>query len=147
MAIHSFSFRRATVCQEDWLEIFNVYRDGTEKLIGRYCGMTAPGPIESNRGALGLKLLLHADSEAVYSGFKARYNFETAKPIFGECGTNVSSTENGVITSPNFPDNYDGPSKGLSAKTCNWYINVKPKYKILLDFERLAIEGDPVSKL
>ncbi|KRT80064.1 CUB domain-containing protein, partial [Oryctes borbonicus] len=133
----------AIVCQEDWLEIFNVYRDGTEKLIGRYCGMSAPGPIESNRGALGLKLLLHADSEGVYSGFKARYNFETAKPIFGECGSNVSSTEYGVITSPNFPDNYDGPSKGLSAKTCNWYISVRPKYKILLDFERFAIEGDP----
>ncbi|KAG8299043.1 Cubilin [Homalodisca vitripennis] len=26
-----------TVCQEDWLEMYNMYRDGTEKLIGRYC--------------------------------------------------------------------------------------------------------------
>lgn len=60
-----------------------MYRDNTEKLIGRYCGTTAPGPVESNLGALGLKVILHSDSELVYSGFKARYTFEVAKPIFG----------------------------------------------------------------
>lgn len=60
-----------------------MYRDGTEKLIGRYCAMTAPGPLDSNRGATGLKLLLHTNAEGVYSGFKARYSFEVAKSIFG----------------------------------------------------------------
>lgn len=74
---------RHELCQEDWLEIYNMYRDSTEKLIGRYCGGTAPGPVESNLGALGLKVILHSDSELVYSGFKARYTFEVAKPIFG----------------------------------------------------------------
>jgi len=59
-----------------------MYRDDTEKLIGRYCGGTAPGPVESNLGALGLKVILHSDSELVYSGFKARYTFEIAKPIY-----------------------------------------------------------------
>lgn len=71
------------ICQDDWLEIYNMYRDNTEKLIGRYCGNTAPGPVESNLGALGLRVILHSDSELVYSGFKARYTFEVAKPIFG----------------------------------------------------------------
>lgn len=60
-----------------------MYRDNTEKLIGRYCAMTAPGPVESNLGALGLKVILHTDSELVYSGFKARYTFDVAKSIFG----------------------------------------------------------------
>lgn len=63
--------------------MYNVYRDGTEKLIGRYCGMTAPGPLVSNRGATELKVLLHSDQEGVFSGFKARYSFEVAKSIFG----------------------------------------------------------------
>lgn len=76
-------FFRMDVCQDDWLEIYNMYRDDTEKLIGRYCGSTAPGPVESNLGALGLRVILHSDSELVYSGFKARYTFEVAKPIFG----------------------------------------------------------------
>ena len=60
-----------------------MYKDGTEKLVGRYCGMTAPGPIESNRGAAGVKIILHSDQEGVFSGFKAHYTFENAKSIFG----------------------------------------------------------------
>lgn len=108
--------------------------------------MTAPGPIESNRGAMGLKIVLHADSEGVYSGFKARYSFETAKSIFGDCGGNVSNLDSGVVTSPKYPADYEGPTKGLSSKSCNWYVSVRPKYKILLNFEKFAVEGDPVSK-
>jgi len=63
--------------------MYNTYKDGTEKLVGRYCGTTAPGPIESNRGATGLKIILHSDQEGVFSGFKARYTFESVKSIFG----------------------------------------------------------------
>jgi hypothetical protein len=63
--------------------MYNTYKDGTEKLVGRYCGMTAPGPIESNRGATGVKIILHTDQEGVFSGFKARYTFEGVKSIFG----------------------------------------------------------------
>jgi len=63
--------------------MYNTYKDGTEKLVGRYCGMTAPGPIESNRGATGVKIILHSDQEGVFSGFKARYTFESVKSIFG----------------------------------------------------------------
>lgn len=63
--------------------MYNTYKDGTEKLVGRYCGMTAPGPIESNRGASGVKIILHSDQEGVFSGFKAHYTFESVKSIFG----------------------------------------------------------------
>ncbi|XP_043509572.1 bone morphogenetic protein 1 isoform X1 [Frieseomelitta varia] len=130
------------VCQDDWLEIYNIYRDDTEKLIGRYCGSTAPGPVESNLGALGLRVILHSDSELVYSGFKARYTFEVAKPIFGDCGSNISSVNYGIITSPNFPNKYDGPAKNLASKTCNWFIRVQPNQRILLNFELFSVEGD-----
>ncbi|XP_043504117.1 dorsal-ventral patterning tolloid-like protein 1 isoform X1 [Polistes fuscatus] len=130
------------LCQDDWLEIYIMYRDQTEKLIGRYCGMTAPGPVESTLGALGLKVILHSDSELVYSGFKARYTFEVAKPIFGDCGSNISSLNYGVITSPNFPNKYDGPSKNFASKTCNWFIRVRPNQQILLDFDKFSVEGD-----
>ncbi|XP_054267928.1 dorsal-ventral patterning tolloid-like protein 1 isoform X1 [Macrosteles quadrilineatus] len=135
-----------TVCQEDWLEMYNMYRDGTEKLIGRYCGMTAPGPLDSTRGAVGIKILLHSDQEGVFSGFKARYSFEVAKSIFGDCGSNVSSSDYGIIMSPNFPLNYEGPTRGMASKTCNWYVNVRPNHKILLNFEFFAVEGDPASR-
>ncbi|CAH1967539.1 unnamed protein product [Acanthoscelides obtectus] len=135
-----------TICQEDWIEIYNIYRDGTETKIGRYCHMSAPGPIESNRGAIGLKLILHSDGEGVYSGFKARYSFEVAKSIFGDCGGNVSSLDFGIITSPNYPKDYGTLSKNQASKSCNWYITVRPRYKILLVFDTFALEGEPIGR-
>lgn len=63
-----------------------------------------------------------------------------------DCGSNVSSSEYGIITSPNFPLNYEGPTRGMASKTCNWYVNVRPNHKILLNFEFFAVEGDPGSK-
>ncbi|XP_060525969.1 bone morphogenetic protein 1 isoform X2 [Cylas formicarius] len=135
-----------TSCQEDWLEVYNLYRDDTETIIGRYCHLSAPGPIESNRGAIGLKVILHSDEAHVSSGFKARYSFETAKSIFGDCGANVSSSDSGTISSPNFPKNYDAPKLNQASKSCNWYIGVRPQYKILLIFQKFAIEGEPVGR-
>lgn len=76
-------FCSEAVCKEDWLEIYNMFRDHTEKKIGRYCGVSAPGPLESAHGAVGLKILFRTDEKDVYSGFKARYAFQSVKPIFG----------------------------------------------------------------
>lgn len=42
---------RATACSEDWLEIYILFRDGNDRFIGRYCGATSPGPVESPRSA------------------------------------------------------------------------------------------------
>lgn len=136
-----------TVCYEDWLEMYVLYRDGTDRFLGRYCGLTAPGPVESPRGAVGIRVLLHTDQENVASGFKARYIFEVAKSVFGDCGGNYTGLDSGVITSPNFPSNYEGPGKGLASRACNWYITARIGYKILLNFEHFAVEGDPAGEL
>lgn len=170
------SVHRADICREDWLEMYNMYHDGTETLIGRYCSTTAPGPIDSNRGAVGLKVVLRSDDEGVFSGFKAHYSFEPVKPIYGRrsesgsaastpvasasalfrgaavtygttlclsgsCGGNISKAF-GVIQSPNYPLNYDGPKENGS-KVCNWYLSVRPRHRILLNFEAFAVEGEP----
>lgn len=42
----------STACSEDWLEIYILFRDGNDRFIGRYCGATSPGPVESPRFAL-----------------------------------------------------------------------------------------------
>lgn len=70
-------------CSEDWLEIYILFRDGNDRFIGRYCGTTAPGPVESPRGATGVRIHLHTDAENVSSGFKGRYVFEVAKSVTG----------------------------------------------------------------
>lgn len=99
---HTFNWpycvSRLSVCLEDWLEMYVIFRDGSERFLGRYCGLTAPGPVESPRGAVGIRILLHTDQESVASGFKARYIFEVAKSVFGDCGGNFSGQESGVIT-------------------------------------------------
>ncbi|XP_043246214.1 cubilin-like isoform X2 [Amphibalanus amphitrite] len=125
-------------CHEDWLEIYNIYYDNSTDLIARYCNQSTPGPTESIRGARGLRVILHSDADHVSSGFKAKYIFLNAKDIFGDCGKNISSSQDGVVTSPLFPDNY--PAK--ESKVCHWYIHVKPERKILLYFDTFIVEGD-----
>lgn len=65
------------------MEIYILFRDGNDRFIGRYCGTTAPGPVESPRGATGVRIHLHTDAENVSSGFKGRYVFEVAKSVTG----------------------------------------------------------------
>ncbi|XP_037074507.1 CUB domain-containing protein 2-like [Pollicipes pollicipes] len=129
-------------CHEDWLEIYNLYHDNSTDLIGRYCAQSTPGPTESVRGARGLLVVLHTDSDHVSSGFKAHYIYLDAKDIFGDCGRNISGTQDGVITSPDFPNTY--PAK--KSKVCHWYIHVKPSRKILLFFDTFVVEGDRLSR-
>ena len=69
---------------EDWLEIYQIYQDRTEELVGRYCANSSPGPVVSiQKAAVGLKVYLHTDEKDVYSGFMGRYNFFQEKSAFG----------------------------------------------------------------
>lgn len=121
-------------CVEDWLEIYQIYQDRSEELVGRYCANSAPGPVVSLRKiAVGLKVYLHTDEKDVYSGFMGRYMFFEEKSEFGECGGNISGQLNGVIHSPNYPEKYAESSEGSNLQ-CNWFIHVSPGHKIVLYF-------------
>ncbi|XP_037896607.1 uncharacterized protein LOC119641817 isoform X3 [Glossina fuscipes] len=133
-------------CFEDWLEMYVVYRDNNDRFLGRYCGMTAPGPVESPRGAVGLRITLHTDQENVASGFKARYFFETSKSEIGDCGGNFSNEDSGIITSPNYPAGYKAPGRGMASMACNWIMTARPGYKLSIHFEHFSLEGDPANR-
>lgn len=126
--------------------MYVVYRDNNDRLLGRYCGQTAPGPVESPRGAVGLRITLHTDQESVASGFKARYFFESAKSDAGDCGGNFSNQDSGLITSPNWPAGYKAPGRGMASNACNWVMKARPGYKLSIHFEQFGLEGDPASK-
>lgn len=119
---------RAVACVEDWVEMYVLFRDQPDRFIGRYCGVTTPGPMESPRGATGMRLLMHTDTENASSGFKARYIFEVAKSftgkrlkimngrtennkilfsILGDCGGDYNNQDTGVIISPNYPSKFN----------------------------------------
>lgn len=63
---------------EDWVEAWWNTREGSRVPLGRWCGLATPGPLQSPRGTLGLRIALHTDSDHVASGFKARYVFEVS---------------------------------------------------------------------
>jgi len=136
-------------CVEDWLEIYQIYQDRTEELVGRYCANSSPGPVVSiQKAAVGLKVYLHTDEKDVYSGFMGRYNFFQEKSAFGdksECGGNVSGQTNGVIHSPNYPEKYATSSEAASIQ-CHWFIHVNPGHKVMMYFETFEVEGNPTDR-
>lgn len=66
--------------------------------------------------------------------------------ILTDCGSNISNMDSGKVQSPNFPLKYTAPEKGMPSRTCNWFIQVRPNYKILLNFVSFSVEGDPLRK-
>lgn len=123
-----------------------MYNENSYRFLGRYCDTTAPGPIESPEGSSGVRILLHTDSEHVASGFKARYTFTEHKQSV-TCGGSFTSQESGIITSRYYPESYKNQSKSANAAmSCNWYMTARPGYRLLINFEVFALEGDPVSK-
>ena len=72
------------VCKEDWLEIYGVLSSGREIKYGRYCGMSAPGPILSDFGVSRMKVILNTDESGVSSGFAATYSFVDSTNTIGK---------------------------------------------------------------
>lgn len=126
------------VCQEDWLEIYEIHSSGREIKFGKYCSVTTPGPIITDFGVNKMKIILNTDESGVSSGFSATYHFIDAISSFGDCGSNITGLENGIITSPNYPNGYLN-----HRQVCNWYITVRPRFKVLFHFETFLVEGDP----
>ncbi|XP_065293590.1 cubilin-like isoform X1 [Dermacentor albipictus] len=134
LAYHGYN----EACVEDWLEIYEVSAKGESSKIGRYCAKTAPGPIVSDTGVNMMKVILHTDSSGVASGFSATYYFLKDVNKFGDCGGNITGEENGLITSPGYPNPYKN-----DRQMCNWYITVRPGHKVFLHFTLFLIEGHP----
>jgi len=124
---------------------YNVFPGNKEYLLGRYCGNSAPGPVESLTGAVGLKVVLRTDEEGVYNGFQARYFFQKITSAYGDCGGDLSVTRasSGVFTSPKWPEKYDRSS---GPHSCHWNIRTNNGSRILLHFQSFSIEGDPESR-
>jgi len=132
-------------CVEDWVEIYQIYRDMKEELVGRYCSASSPGPVVSLADvAVGLKVFLHTDSKDVYSGFLGKYMFFPAKSTEKkDCGSNITGELNGIIHSPNFPEKYASSAQDNMTQQCHWFIHVRPGHKVLLYFEEFEVEGKP----
>ncbi|XP_036916668.1 cubilin [Sturnira hondurensis] len=112
-------------CTNDYLE---VYDTGSGTSLGRYCGKSVPPSLTSSTSSL--KIVFVADSDLAYEGFVISYEAANASTVCLEDYTEDS----GVLTSPNFPNNYPN----------NWHcvyrITVGTSHQIELHFTAFSLE-------
>uniref|UniRef100_A0A8B9TKW5 Cubilin n=1 Tax=Anas platyrhynchos TaxID=8839 RepID=A0A8B9TKW5_ANAPL len=105
----SFNLAFDYYCRNDYLEI---YDNSTMQKLGRYCGRSIP--------------------PSLTSGFSAHYISLDASKV---CSHNYS-TETGVLTSPNYPNNYPVRTE------CIYTITVGINRQIVLRFTNFTLEGN-----
>uniref|UniRef100_A0A8R1DXR6 CUB domain-containing protein n=1 Tax=Caenorhabditis japonica TaxID=281687 RepID=A0A8R1DXR6_CAEJA len=139
---------------DDYLEVYDVFvENGEEKLRlkERYCSDTFPGPSVSAFGSHEMRIFFTSGSTGTANGFKALFEIRTARKEdvpSGEahirrgsyrCGSVINATTekpNGLIISPNYPVKYN---KDVH---CDWKINAREGYQVLLKMEAIDVEGE-----
>ncbi|KAJ8670094.1 hypothetical protein QAD02_001353 [Eretmocerus hayati] len=108
-------------CSFDYLEISDV-SNGYPINNNRYCGSVAP-PILFSKSNL-VKLSFRTDSITSFRGFYLRYNTD--------CHNKMTGFQ-GVIESPNFPQNYENLSN------CTWTISAPAGNRINITFSHFDV--------
>ncbi|XP_075542431.1 tolloid-like protein 1 tolkin [Dermacentor variabilis] len=112
-------------CETDYVEV----RDGywhKSPLLGRYCGT---GRIPEMLLSTGYRMLIvyrTSSNQNGHVGFRAYYE--------AVCGGDVVMEE-GVLQSPNYPDDY------RPNKECVWKITVPEDYQVALKFQSFEVEN------
>ncbi|KAM6215214.1 cubilin [Rhynchocyon petersi] len=112
-------------CTSDFLEIYDT---GSETFLGRYCGKSIPPSLISSSNSL--MLVFVADSHLAYEGFQINYDVINATTACLEDYTE----ETGILTSPNFPNNYPNNWE------CIYTITVATGQQIALHFTNFSLE-------
>ncbi|XP_019353396.2 cubilin [Alligator mississippiensis] len=123
----SFNLEFEYNCRRDFLE---VYDNGTMTKIGRYCGRSIP-PLLTSGGNI-MTLYFVTDHSIASEGFSANYNSVNASKV---CSHEYNS-DTGVITSPNYPNNYPVRTQ------CIYRITVRTNKQIVLHFTNFTLEGN-----
>ncbi|XP_078450356.1 neuropilin-2-like isoform X1 [Lampetra planeri] len=118
-------------CRFDYVEL----RDGdgpSADIIGRYCGMVAPGLLVSSGSALFVRF----ESDYAHQGAGFSLHYEIHKSVSGsdDCSWNFTAPS-GVLSSPGFPDKY---SHYLE---CTYTVWAGPRRDLVLRFTHFHVEG------
>ncbi|PVD35988.1 hypothetical protein C0Q70_02958 [Pomacea canaliculata] len=115
-------------CTYDFVKVYDSFNADNGSLIGTYCGSSFPSLITSTNNAL--TVVFQSDSSVAMEGFSATYITQNATTA---CGRNMASST-GVITSPDFPNNYP------HNRDCVWVITVGAGNQIQLNFTTFNLE-------
>ncbi|KAH3692443.1 hypothetical protein DPMN_194284 [Dreissena polymorpha] len=122
--IEDFSIETHRDCRYDFIEL----RDGgtvNSALLGSFCGNSLPSTVLSTGNVMYARF--RTDNSIARKGFKAQYKIAT-------CGGSYSGSS-GVITSPNYPANYE------SNLDCVWIIRGPTGHSLTFTFEAFALEA------
>ncbi|XP_062489682.1 cubilin isoform X1 [Pezoporus occidentalis] len=114
-------------CKSEYLEI---YDNITVEILGRYCGRSIPPSLTSGGNIMTLYFV--TDHSTASEVFSANYISLDASKV---CSHNYS-TETGVLTSPNYPNNYPVQTE------CIYTITVEINRQIVLNFTDFTLEGN-----
>ncbi|XP_056388388.1 CUB domain-containing protein 2 [Hyla sarda] len=125
LSFHEFNLEHHDTCEYDYVKIYNGASRDEGNLLGTFCGSQLPPNMTSSWHVLSV--IFHSDKHVGSSGFSATYR----KDICGGVLTSLS----GVITSPDYPDNYPNNAE------CHWLISAAPHAKIRLVFTDFQLES------
>ncbi|CAG5895667.1 unnamed protein product [Menidia menidia] len=109
-------------CDSDYLQF--RFGDSDGELLAKFCGQTTP-PVPIVVFTPNLWVHFQTDSSQGDLGFKAKY-------MFSECGGWL--TDEGVFSSPNYPNPYPSPSR------CAWLLEAPVGHTIVLTFSNFNLE-------
>ncbi|XP_068098520.1 CUB domain-containing protein 2 [Hyperolius riggenbachi] len=125
LTFDEFSLEYHDTCEYDYIKIYNGASRDEGNLLGTFCGSQMPPNLTSSWHVLSI--IFHSDKHVGSTGFIATYR----KDICGGVLTGLS----GVITSPDYPDNYPNNAE------CRWLIRAAPHSKIRLVFMDFQLES------
>ncbi|XP_061178089.1 cubilin-like [Saccostrea echinata] len=129
LTFNAFSIESNANCQYDYVELYDNYTASSNSLLGRYCGSDMPPSITSSSNFL--TVVFASDESLAYEGFSAGYVTLNASTI---CGSELTDST-GVITSPNYPNNYP------HERECVWTITASDGNQVLLNITDFVLEN------
>ncbi|XP_054994290.1 CUB domain-containing protein 2 [Sorex araneus] len=124
LTFHAFDLEYHDTCAFDFLEIYTGASGDRGSLLGRFCGQEPPPPFTSSWHVMSI--VFHSDKHVARPGFSAGYQ----KDVCGGVLTGLS----GVLTSPEYPNNYP------NSVECRWVIRAAGPAAVKLVFVDFQVE-------
>uniref|UniRef100_A0A7M4EC07 CUB domain containing protein 2 n=1 Tax=Crocodylus porosus TaxID=8502 RepID=A0A7M4EC07_CROPO len=145
-------------CDYDYIKIYNGASKDQGNLLGTFCGKSSPPQFTSSWHVMSI--IFHSDKHVASHGFSAAYQKEAhefkcigenlpgllcsaghratvTRAVLKETGsTKEFHSLSGVITSPDYPENYPNNAE------CHWIIQAAPNSVVKLVFIDLQMENN-----
>lgn len=130
-----FDIEAHTLCEFDYLQIFDGYQADNATSLGRFCGQVKPGILTSSFNHLHVHF--STDASINGRGFSANYSF-----VDVDCGGIIKDSSE-LIKSPM---DTDGNGYYKSNAICRWLVYAPKGHVIQINFISFELEHDTTCK-